>query len=148
MLPLTPSSSTFSLRKYPPLSLRFLHTEIPFKFLLFHLLCCLPPRCLLPFGSISFCLKFPSISQLSCVADAASSSLGYLCPLCCNLNFTFFYVTPNDAKQITLIQSNILESTITPLKSTSIWLNNCLSLLPLLLSLSKMLPLWPGLALT
>ncbi|KAM3221095.1 hypothetical protein P3L10_020363 [Capsicum annuum] len=41
------------------------------------------------------CSKCTSISHLSCVSDAASSSQGYLCPPCSNPNFTFFYVTPN-----------------------------------------------------
>ncbi|MCE0482205.1 hypothetical protein HAX54_040706 [Datura stramonium] len=44
------------------------------------------------------CSKCPSISHLSCVRDpAASSSSGYLCPLCSNPNFTFFHVTSNHA---------------------------------------------------
>ncbi|XP_006345194.1 uncharacterized protein [Solanum tuberosum] len=46
-----------------------------------------PPRLRL------LCLKCPSISHLSCVPDAPS---GYLCPLCSNPNFTFFYVTPTN----------------------------------------------------
>ncbi|XP_049360582.1 uncharacterized protein LOC125825271 [Solanum verrucosum] len=43
------------------------------------------------------CSKCISISLLSCVSDAASSSPSYLCPPCSNPNFTFFHVTPNPA---------------------------------------------------
>lgn len=42
-------------------------------------------------------LKMPPISHLSCILNVASSFPGYLCPICSKPNFTFFYVTPNDA---------------------------------------------------
>ncbi|CAN4083057.1 unnamed protein product [Withania somnifera] len=51
------------------------------------------------------CSKCPSISHLSCVPDASSSSGDYLCPPCSNPNFTFFYVTPNQANNV--IQINL-----------------------------------------
>ncbi|MCE3215910.1 hypothetical protein HAX54_004073 [Datura stramonium] len=65
-----------------------------------------PPRLRL------LCLKCPSISHLSCVTDPASSSPGYLCPLCSNPNFTFFHVTPSHANNVIEINLHLAKQLV------------------------------------